>query len=266
MKCTYTVCKPVWETRVRTLQLHDLQAGLGDLHRRTTATRSASRCTRPRREIHYTVCKPCRDCTKNYCYTVCKPVYETSTQELLLHGLQAGLREDCYTVAAGTRLRVATPSASRCGRPATKNYCYTVCKPVYETCARTTATRSASRSTRPARRSLLHGLQAGLRDLRAGLPLHDLQAGVGDLHEELCYTVCKPVYETCEREECYTVCKPVHYTQDGAVLLRPLGDAAGGVLRAPACSRLLRRLRLLLPGRAAAACGFRRSARSRSTA
>ena len=46
--CTYTVCKPVWETRDQ--------------------------------EICYTVCKPVYEtCEREVCYTVCKPVKYTKT-------------------------------------------------------------------------------------------------------------------------------------------------------------------------------------------
>ena len=89
-------------------------------------------------------------------------------QDPLLHGLQAGVgnptREICYTVC----------------KPVweTKTRCYTVCKPVWETTAKKSATRSASR--------------CGKRKTR-------------------CYTVCKPVWET--RTRCYTVCKPVWETR-----------------------------------------------------
>jgi len=34
-ECTYTVCKPVWETRVKTWQLHRLQASLGNQEQRS---------------------------------------------------------------------------------------------------------------------------------------------------------------------------------------------------------------------------------------
>ena len=199
--CNYTSCKPVWET-----------------------------C---QKNYCYTVCKPVWEtCQKNYCYTVCKPVYETKCQNYY------------YTVCQPVY-------ETKC-----QNYCYTVCKPVWETCRRTTATPSASRSTRPG--------------------------------ENYCYTVCKPVYETREKVCQYTVCKPVWETKcrelhlhglqaglrglraervlhgvqpgalhaDGQRLLRPLGDQAGGVLPAPQLhAELLRRLRLLLPGRAVPGLG-----------
>ena len=169
--------------------LHGLQAGLGDQDPRTSATRSASRSTRPR--------------PKNICYTVCKPVYETKTQEHLLHGLQAGLRDQdqgdlLHGLQAGLRdqdqATSATRSASRSTRPRPKNICYTVCKPVYETKTNEicytvckpvyeTKTREICYTVcKPVyetktRRHLLHGLQAGLRDLRAGRLLYGLQAG-----------------------------------------------------------------------------------------
>ena len=60
----YTVCKPCWETKTRTL--HGLQAVLGNQDPRRSATRSASRAGK----------------TSTRCYTVCKPCWETKTREI----------------------------------------------------------------------------------------------------------------------------------------------------------------------------------------
>ena len=118
-------------------------------------------------------------------------------------------------------------------RNRTREVCYTVCKPVYETKTKDicyTVCKPVLRNQDHG--DLLHGLQAGatrrktreicytvckpvLRDEDHGEDLlHGLQAGLGNQDREICYTVCKPCYETKTREICYTVCKPVYEDQD----------------------------------------------------
>ncbi len=117
---------------------------------RPAATRSASRSGKPR---------PARSATRSAsrsgkpstrCYTVCKPVLGKPQQGDLLHGLQAGLGNQDpllhgLQAGLGNQDPHATRCASRCGKPARSEICYTVCKPVWED-----------------QDPLLHGLQAGL--------------------------------------------------------------------------------------------------------
>ncbi len=130
---------------------------------------------------------------------------------VLLHGLQArvgDLRQGDSATRCASRCgrpaprRSPTRSASRCGRPARKEICYTVCKPVWETCVRRRSpTRSASRCGRPApRKSATRSASRCGRPVRRKSATRCASRCGRPGHKEICYTVCKPVWETRTKE------------------------------------------------------------------
>ena len=165
--------------------------------------------------------------------------------------LEPGIHRRSYRSPSAdpARKNTATPSASRCGKPSAGdslhgvqagvgnlhagNYCYTVCKPVWETCTK---------------ELLLHGVQAGVGDLREGLPLHGVQAGVGNLHQgDLLHGV--QAGEETASVRCATGVQAGGLHQDDQRLLRPLGNPCLRLLRAggAAAARLLPTLLLPVP-------------------
>ena len=123
----YTVCKPVYETRTKNICYTVCKPVWETKHQATSATRSASRFTKPvpGTDLLHRVQAGLRAPGRKTCarYTVCKPVWETKHQADLLHRVQAGLRDPragvpLHGLQAGLRRPAprtcATPSASRC--------------------------------------------------------------------------------------------------------------------------------------------------------
>ena len=118
-------------------------------------------------------------------------------------------REVCYTVCKPVWETAATTtrSASRCGKRASKDICYTVCKPVWETKTRCYTVCKPVWETQDQRDSATRSAS------RCGKT------------KTRCYTVCKPVWET--KTRCYTVCKPVWETRTKEILLHGLQAGVG---------------------------------------
>ena len=276
------------------VQVHGVQAGVGNLRPNGATTRSASRSGKPRpkrsatrsasrsrkprpREICYTVCKPvwetktkeicytvCKPVwetqTKEICYTVCKPVWETKTKRHLLHGLQASVGDSdeghlLHRLQAGLGNQDHARSATRSASRSGKPRPSEIC---YTVCKPVWETKT--------RKNLLHGLQAGLRDSEKVCQLHGLQAGVGNQDQgDLLHGLQAGPRDLRARSVLHGLqAGEVH--QDDQGLLRPLGNPrscpAGVRSGKPASLRLAARR----PVPSNAAFGCRKSARSRSSA